>query len=232
MQAVILAGGLGTRLGEKTRDRQKCMIQVAGLPFLEHLLKRWIACDVRNFVLAVGFYGEQVQDYFGDGSRWKCRIQYSVEHPPKGTGGALKEALPLLENEFVLSNGDTILDVSCQQILNTFARHPEWAGLMTIISGSNSAYSANTAIQGNRVLSYNYENPAGKNGLDAGIKIFRKSVSKYFPNREIFSLEKDVMPHFVENEIVGVFPVRDYPLDIGHPEKLEEARRILEMGFN
>ena len=92
MQAVILAGGLGTRLGALTRDVPKPMMPVAGKPYLEHQL-RWLSKQgITKILLLTGYLGEQIQTYFGNGSAWGLEIRYSREQTPMGTGGGLRDA--------------------------------------------------------------------------------------------------------------------------------------------
>src|SRR4030042_2339790 len=110
MQMVILAGGLASRLGPLTQDTPKCMLCFHGKTFFEHqidLLKRH---DITDILMCVGHLADKIQEYFGDGSQFGVRLRYSVEKDKLlGTGGALKNAEPLLDNEFLLMYGDSYL---------------------------------------------------------------------------------------------------------------------------
>src|SRR5262245_17720256 len=109
--AIILAGGLGTRLREAVPDLPKPMAPVAGRPFLEHQLDLWIAQGVRRFVLAVGYRHEAIVQHFGASYRG-ATLEYSVETQPLGTGGALRQAAAMVGDErALLLNGDTWFDV-------------------------------------------------------------------------------------------------------------------------
>ncbi|MBU4573591.1 MAG: NTP transferase domain-containing protein, partial [Proteobacteria bacterium] len=97
MQAAVIAGGLGTRLGALTKDIPKPLVPVAGRPFLEHQLGLLKAGGVDKVVLCIGHLGEQIQAFVGDGSRWGLEVAYSLDGSTLlGTGGSLKKAAPLL----------------------------------------------------------------------------------------------------------------------------------------
>src|SRR5437016_1181322 len=92
MQAVILAGGRGTRLGPLTNVVPKPMVRIGGVPYLEHQLRLLKQQSVTDIVLLTGYLGDQVEDHFGDGSDFGLRIRYSREPYPMGTGGGLRDA--------------------------------------------------------------------------------------------------------------------------------------------
>ena len=111
MQTVILAGGLGTRLGALTRKIPKPMAPVAGMPYLEHQLRLLERQSLRDVLLLTGYLGDQIESYFGNGGRLGLRIRYSRERRPLGTGGALREARRLLDESFLLMYGDSLLPI-------------------------------------------------------------------------------------------------------------------------
>src|SRR5215472_12241128 len=111
MQAVILAGGLGTRLWPLTKEIPKPMVPVAGVPYLERQLHLLARQGLRDVVMLTAYLGEQIEEYFGDGSRLGLSIRYSREREPLGTGGALRDARHLLEDVFVVIYGDSYLPI-------------------------------------------------------------------------------------------------------------------------
>lgn len=111
MQVVILAGGLGTRLGSFTRKVPKPMVPVAGVPYLEHQLRLLARQSFRDVLLLTGHLGEQIESYFGNGGRLGLRIRYSREAQPLGTGGALRDARRHLAETFLLLYGDSLLPI-------------------------------------------------------------------------------------------------------------------------
>lgn len=117
MQAVILAGGLGTRLGSLTAQTPKPLVPVAGVPYLEHQL-RLLACQsIRDVLLLTGYLGQTIEDRFGDGGPLGLSIRYSREPSPLGTGGALRLAAPLIVDPFLLIYGDSYLPIDYREVL-------------------------------------------------------------------------------------------------------------------
>src|SRR5215210_1825408 len=111
MKALILVGGLGTRLRPLVSDRPKPMAQVEGKPFLEYQIEKLRAHGFKDLVLCVGHMARQVQDYFGDGRDWEVQIDYAVETELLGTAGAIKNAQKVIEDTFLVLNGDSYLEV-------------------------------------------------------------------------------------------------------------------------
>src|SRR5688500_5769987 len=110
MQAVILAGGLGTRLRSVVSDRPKPMAEVGGRPFLEYLIERVRDVGCEEVILAACDRHEQIAAHFGDGAGFGVPVRYAVEETPLGTGGALKNAEPWIRGRFLGLNGDTFCD--------------------------------------------------------------------------------------------------------------------------
>ncbi|MCE2689240.1 MAG: NTP transferase domain-containing protein [Rubrivivax sp.] len=126
--AIVLAGGLGTRLRAAVPDLPKPMAPVAGRPFLAHQLDQWITQGIRDFVFAVGYRHEAISGYFGDHYRG-ATIRYSVEAAPLGTGGALLQAASMFagNERFLLLNGDTYFDVALPALADfAIARDADW----------------------------------------------------------------------------------------------------------
>jgi NDP-sugar pyrophosphorylase family protein len=150
MQAVILAGGLGTRLGDITKAVPKPMVPIAGKPYLEHQIRLLAEQGIRDVVLLVGYLGRQIEDHFGDGAAWKVRIRYSREQTPLGTGGALREAGPLLADAFLLIYGDSYLPIDYAAVLRTLQASDA--------RGAVVAYDnrlGDTSVRNNLALSHN-----------------------------------------------------------------------------
>ncbi|MFP5247584.1 MAG: NDP-sugar synthase, partial [Thermoanaerobaculia bacterium] len=108
VRVAVLSGGFGTRLGNLTRELPKPMLPIGGRPYLERVLESFAEQGLREFVLLTGFKHEVIESHFGDGTRFGIRITYSREHEPLGTGGALRDARPLLGERFVLTYGDVL----------------------------------------------------------------------------------------------------------------------------
>src|SRR3989304_7577631 len=111
MQAVILAGGEGTRLRPMTCNTPKAMVPLLNRPFLEHLLDYLKQHGIRDVVLTMGYLPERVQSYFGNGSQFEVRLAYLIERSPLGTAGAVKNAEALLKEPFLVINGDILTEI-------------------------------------------------------------------------------------------------------------------------
>ena len=110
-QVVILAGGKGTRLKEVSGDLPKPMVPVLGKPLLKHLIEQCTKYGITDFKLLVSYKREVIEDYFGNGSQYGASIEYIVEDIPRGTAGALMDALPGLNDQFLVVYGDTFFDI-------------------------------------------------------------------------------------------------------------------------
>ncbi len=228
-QAVILAGGFGTRLGPLTQTQPKSMMQVGDKPFLEWLLKLLAGQGIKDFVFCVGYRAGQIQEYFQDGQKWNTRIEYSIENPPLGTGGALKKAAPLLQETFLVLNGDNYLELNYQDFIATFFKYPSAVGMLTCWRNDPPRFRSNVSLakNGRTIISYDYQHPTDKDYVDCGIKIFSRQLLSFFDGRESFSLEIDTLPKMVEQEKLLAYIVAQPPLDIGTPDSLTQAQSIL-----
>ena len=130
-QAVILAGGLGTRLGARSKDRPKPMQLVGEKPFLEYLIWNLKRYGVTDVLLSVGYLANVISDHFGNGERFGVRIRYVHESSPVGTGGALGLCAPLLAERFYFLNGDTLFDVNLDD-LATQLQGPDVIGALAL----------------------------------------------------------------------------------------------------
>lgn len=229
MQAVILIGGLGTRLRPLTETIPKGMIKVEGRPFLEYLLLYLKKYDIGDILLCTGYLGEQIEGYFKDGAAWGIKVRYSREEKPLGTGGALKRALPLLKSEFFFLNGDTLLPTDYRRMREAFLA---FGGLVFFsafpVAGSGLAPNLKINCEG-RVETFSKSNPGSDFiHVDAGVSLFRKGIADYFPGDDVFSLEEEVYPRLIDAGKLGAWEINRKPYDIGTPEGLNEFEKFLK----
>jgi D-glycero-alpha-D-manno-heptose 1-phosphate guanylyltransferase len=218
VEAVVLAGGLGTRLRAAVSDVPKPMAPVGGRPFLERLLDYWIAQGVRRAVLAVGYMHDRIRQHFGDEYRG-CAIAYSVEDQPLGTGGALLHALPLVKsNTFLALNGDTYFAVPLEALAD-FHRQRDADVSMSLFRSDNPRYTGVSLNPDGRVTGF-----GGAGLVNGGVFLFRRAALEGLPAK-VASLEKDVLPG-MKGAIYGC--VFDVPfVDIGLPEDWRAAANII-----
>ncbi|HEY0465507.1 MAG TPA: sugar phosphate nucleotidyltransferase [Polyangiaceae bacterium] len=157
MQVVILAGGLGTRLGARTRDLPKALLPIAGRPFLAWLLEALARCGYRKLVLCIGHHGEQIMDYLGEGQAFGLEVSYSKDGERLlGTGGALRQAVSrgLLADSFLVTYGDSYLPFDYGAPLRDLDAHPEALGTMSVFENHGAWDASNCAIGRGLVLRY------------------------------------------------------------------------------
>ncbi|MDP3920124.1 MAG: sugar phosphate nucleotidyltransferase [Candidatus Omnitrophota bacterium] len=227
-QALILAGGLGTRLGDITRDLPKPMVPVGDKPFLEWLLDHLGSYGIKNFVLCVGHRADKIQEYFADGSAWGYKIQYSFEKELLGTGGAIKQARGLLHDRFFVVSGDNYLTLDYRDFDDRFDAS-RFIGLLACWRNSPPLFRSNVKLSEDRriIEAYDYINPAGKDYVDSGIKLFSKALFDYFESDVKFSLEVDVLAKIAAEGGLQAYPIAEPPLDVGTPDGLANVREKL-----
>ena len=197
-EAVILCGGLGTRLRSVVSDRPKCMAEVAGRPFLEWVVEYLRAQGVIRIVFCTGYMAESIQDYFGGGLPWGVECAYSQEIETLGTGGALRLALPQIQSERVLVlNGDTY----CQFDINRLEAEREKRDSL--------------------VTMFFYRD------ISAGVYLMDREVIESIPAGRPVSMEKEIFPNISDQSRVRVVFLEFPFLDIGTPDRYAAAEKFL-----
>jgi NDP-sugar pyrophosphorylase family protein len=229
MQTVIFAGGLGTRLRPFTYEIPKVMIPVREKPFLEYILKLLKKNGLDKIVLCIGYLGKQIEDYFENGRSLGIDIRYSYEDENKllGTGGALKNAEQLLDDEFVVLNGDTFLDINYQDLISFF--HEK--GKMGVLAGflnNPKIMPNNMEIDGkNKVINYNKEMEIKNNCVDAGVSVFKKNILNLISENKKVSLETEIYPLLIRQNEFFVYPTDRRFYDVGTFERLKIFSQII-----
>jgi NDP-sugar pyrophosphorylase family protein len=225
MQSLILAGGLGTRLGPLAGDIAKPMQPVAGRPFLDLLLRYFAGQGISEFILCVGHQAESIREHFGDGSAFGVRIRYSMERAPLGTGGALRYALPLIDGERMLvSNGDSFVDFALAGLVHAHERLRPQATVVLAGVDDAARFGAVELDAGGRVTAFREKGSDVAGLVNAGVYVLERALIERFPAEVPVSLERDCLPGLAaEGQVVGM-PVEGRLIDIGTPESLRAAR--------
>lgn len=224
MQAIILAGGFGTRLQPVVPHVPKPMAPMGEEPFLATLLRYMQAQGVREVVFALHHQAEAIRDYFG-AQFAGLSIRYSIEAAPLGTGGAIKKALGLLkrnEPAFV-ANGDSLVMLNYRDML---AKHKASGAAMTLASVTmpvTHRYSKLT-IEDGRVQHYAHLGDAGAGAISAGFYVIAPDVFEDFSLPEIFSIERDFLALHAPALKPAVFGRVEYFIDIGIPADYHRAQ--------
>lgn len=225
--AILLVGGFGTRLMPLTRNTPKPMLTVAGIPVTEHQLMMAKAAGIKEIVLATSYLSDVFTPYFGDGSRWGMSIKYAVEKEPLGTGGAIRNAAQLFENQesVVILNGDVLSSHDLAEQIRQHEAHDADVTLhLTEVDDARAFGCVPTDAQG-RVTAFleKMDNPV-TNQINAGCYVFNPRVITSIPLDTVVSVERETFPQLVSSgaKIYGYLE-NTYWLDIGTPKALLKA---------
>lgn len=237
--AVILCGGLGTRLRSIVSDRPKSMALVAGRPFLVFLLEWLRGSGIREVVLCAGYKADAVREYFGDGSSYGLSLRYSIEPEPLGTAGALKLAEPYLKRgTFLVLNGDSAVELDLTGLLVEHIRHNATATMALVQSDQRWRYGRVWIDEEDKVIGFaEKEVPGSAPSLGAtewtngGVYAFEWHVPLLIPTAPpAVSFETDLLPRLVGNGLFG-FRSNGYFIDIGVPDDYSRAQEELPRRF-
>jgi D,D-heptose 1,7-bisphosphate phosphatase len=223
-QAVILVGGLGTRLGARTRDVPKPMLEVGGRPFLDTLIDELARYDVfDDILLLAGHKAELVEAHYAGATRGRAKIVVSRETQPLGTAGALVHAGPLLHERFVLLNGDSLFDFN---LLDLIARARSGGVHMALRQDVEGDRYGRVVLEGDVVRAFVAPGAGATGPVNAGVYVVDKSVLAGLAQLPA-SLEADVFPRLAASGALHGTGYRGYFIDIGIPDDFARADREL-----
>lgn len=203
------------------------MIQIAGKPFLEHQIDLFKKNKIFDIVLCTGFLGEQIEKYFGDGKKFGVNIKYSKETESLlDTGGALKNAKKLLEDEFFIIYGDSYLLIDYQEVYNHFKKFNK-LGLMIIYKNYGKIEPSKIIIQGGFIQKFDKENPnqPGMIYTEYGLNIFKKKVLDLIEKR-VFPIG-DYFKKLIEKKELLAYESPKKFYEIGCREGLNETKNLI-----
>jgi mannose-1-phosphate guanylyltransferase len=223
VNALLLAGGLGTRLRPLTENLPKPMALVANRPWLEHLIVHLKQQGIEEFVIAVKHYPEIIQNYFGNGEKWGVHIQYAFEKSLLGTAGAIKNAEPFLHDRFLVVNADIVHEIEVIPLLEFHNQHGGGVTIGLTVVDDPTHYGVVEQDSQGRILRF-VEKPrleeAPSRLINAGIYVLDKSVLDYIPKQREVSIERETFPLLIEKS-VGVYgkTISGYWMDMGTKER-------------
>jgi len=228
LPVVILAGGLGTRIRQFGENVPKALLDINGEPFLGHQLRLLHKNGIRHVVLCIGHLAEQIETYTGDGSRFGMKVEYSYDGPTLlGTGGAIRKALPKLNDSFFVLYGDSYLTCDFEAVQRTFLTSGKNA-LMTVLKNDGQWDKSNVEFEDGRILIYDktLNSPAMKH-IDYGLGLFKRSVFSALPENEKIDMAGVYQDMLKQNELAA-FEVPERFYEIGSPQGLMELREFLK----
>ena len=229
MQAVIMAGGKGTRLSSITKDIiPKPMVSFCGKPLIERITELLVSNGITDIIICVGYLSEKIVEYLGDGSRYGACIRFIKENEPLGTAGALYYVKEYIQEDFILVYADLLFDINIKK-MHCF--HKEHQAAATLFVHTNShPFDSDLVVadscgrigkidfKGNE-RDYDYDNC-----VNAGITIFSKKIFQYVKKPEKLSLEKNIIRNMIEDrETVMAYYSPEYVKDVGTPERIAVA---------
>lgn len=225
MKAIVLAGGLGTRLRSVVADIPKPLAPIRQRPFLAYLLDYWIEQGVTSFVLSVGYKYEAIQQEFGESYK-ECPISYAIEKKPLGTGGAVLLALQQLKNEDIvlIMNGDTFFKINLAKYCDFYLNHQSDACIALHQSADTQRYTGVELNVDHRIVSFQQPDSVLVNG---GVYLLRPEILvEHYPLNIELSFEKDILPDLINLYNITGYLESSLFIDIGLPEDYHKAQKL------
>jgi mannose-1-phosphate guanylyltransferase len=221
LKAVILVGGLGTRLRPLTDDRPKSVVPVLNFPAIEHTFAYLKKYSVAEIILAVNYLPDVIERYFGDGSRCGIKLIYNMEKEPLGTAGAVKNAARFIDGTFFVFNGDIFTDLNLAEMLASHRKNKAKATISLTWVDDPSRFGVVETDTNQRVKRFIEKPPlaeATTHWINAGTYILEPDVLDHIPENQHYMFENGLYPGLLKSgEPVYGFPYRGFWLDMGTP---------------
>ena len=236
MEAVIIAGGKGTRLGSMTKEIPKPMIPVMGKPILEHQIEEFRDNGVTDIIITVGYLRDVIRDYFGDGRKFGVRIRYVEEDTPLGSAGAFYFVKDLLTGSAFVVYGDVLFSLDMGRML---AWHRKQGALATLFAHPNShPYDSDIVLHDDKYHVTGFlrkkEDRSGifyHNCVNAGFFVVEKEAMDFFQQPQKLDLEKDFLRFLAENQQLSVYISTEYIKDMGTFDRLDAVEGNMKSGM-
>ena len=222
MKAIILAGGLGTRLQPYTTFLPKAMLPLGEKPLLEHLIEWVRMAGIDSFVLCVSYLRKTIEDYFEDGSRFGVKIEYAIANRPLATAGQLKTAEEFIDDTFVCLYGDSIFDFNLKSMIANHHRKKSFVTMGLFEYTTRLQYGFIEMDKDNRVKAWR-EKPEVKGNINIGCYVMEPGIFKLIPPNKPYGMD-DVIRSVMakKNKVIG-FPIKKGFLDIGDKASYRRA---------
>ena len=236
MQAVILAGGKGKRLGRLAQGLPKPMVQVGGKPVLEHQIKLLAQAGIKDIWIVTGYKAEKISEYFGDGRKWGVKLHYSKEIEPLGTAGAVKSIAAKLNSDFLVMYGDVMVNFDVKRFINFHRRLGKKAIASIVVHPNDHPLESDLVeVKNNQVVNFFPKpHPEGiwyRNLVSAAVYILSPKIFSFIPSDRQTDFGKNIFPlAFKKKKNILAYLTGEYFRDMGKPRQLREVRGDYESG--
>ena len=222
MKAVILAGGLGTRLLPLTKKTPKPMLLLGKKPILEHLIDWNKKNGVKSIVLCVSHLRNTIEDYFEDGKRFGVNIEYAISNKPLATAGQLKTAEEFIDDTFVCMYGDSIFNFNLRNMIKQHKTKKAFVTMGLNEYKTNLEYGVIDTSKTGKVLSWE-EKPEIKANVNMGCYIMEPNVFSLIPKNKPYGMDDVIKRAMSKKKLVTRFITKNGFIDIGNKESYKEA---------
>lgn len=223
VNAIILAGGKGSRLRPITYEIPKPLLPVRGKAVILHLIELFKLHNIKDIVISIGYLKDRIKEQLGNGKDFGVRIKYVEERLPLGTGGALKKAMDILSNTFICTNGDELKDINLKNMLR-FHKKNNCLVTIAIKNVKNVHNYGVVKLRNSKIVEFIEKPKNMKNGyINTGLYVMEKKfISKYIGNGFV-SLEREVFPIMAKEGELLAYKFRGQWFDTGTFDRYEKA---------
>jgi len=222
VKAVILAGGLGTRLRPLTNKTPKPMLPLGKKPILEHLIDWNKKNGVKSIVLCVSYLREKIEDYFEDGKKFGVDIEYAISNKQLATGGQLKTAEKFIDDTFVCMYGDSIFNFSLRNMIKQHKTKKAFTTMGLNEYKTNLEYGVINTSKIGKVVSWE-EKPEIKANINMGCYVMEPGILKYIPKNKSYGMDDVIKKAMKQKKRVNGFITKKGFTDIGNKESYKQA---------
>ena len=224
MKAVILAGGLGTRLRPLTNKTPKPMLPLGKKPILEHLIDWNKKNGVKSIVLCVSYRRKVIEDYFEDGKKFGVSIEYAISNKPLATAGQLKTAEEFIDDTFVCMYGDSIFDFSLRNMIKQHNTKKAFVTMSLNEYKTNLEYGMIDVSKTGKVLKWN-EKPEIRGNVNMGCYVMEPNVFSLIPKNKPYGMDDVIKKAMTKKKLVSSFITKNGFMDIGNKTSYEKANQ-------
>ena len=222
MKAVIIAGGLGTRLRPLTNNTPKPMLPIGEKPILEHLVNWTKKGGIKSVILCVSYLRESIEDYFGDGEKFGVKIEYAISKKQLATAGQLKTAEKFIDDDFVCMYGDSILNFSLRSMIKQHSIKKSFVTMSLNEHKTTLPYGVIETSKKGKVVNWN-EKPEIKANVNMGCYIMNPQVFNLIPKNKPYGMDDVIKKAMKKKEAINSFITKKGFTDIGNTESYKQA---------